>query len=134
MTAYNLMTPTLLNDFKDVNFYPSGINIPDKSFDKLNENIYQIPDPNDSKKFILNRTLTKKETRAALYVIVNDDETCFDYPKNMIEVPIYKIVKSITDFSTNVRQDDEKFYKVGYTVADYISIRENTNEKIYHAD
>jgi hypothetical protein len=23
---------------------------------------------------------------------------------------------------------------VGYTVADYISIRENTNEKIYHAD
>jgi len=134
MTAYNLMTPKLLSDFKDVKLYPSGINIPDKCFNKLNQNIYQISDPNDPEKFIVNRTLTKKEIRAAMYVIVNDDETCFEFPKNMIEVPIYKILNSIVDTSDNIRQDNEPFYKVGYTVADYITIREDTNEKYYHAD
>ena len=45
-----------------------------------------------------------------------------------------KIINSISDVSDNVRQSDEQFYKIGYTVADYISIEEGTNEKFYHAD
>jgi len=78
--------------------------------------------------------LTKKEISSALYVIVNEDDLTLDFPNNMIEININKIINSTSDVSDNVRQSDEQFYKIGYTVADYISIEEGANEKFYHAD
>jgi len=134
LSAYNLMTPEMRIKFSNTKLYPTGINIPDKCFNMLCDNIYKIPNPDDPNNFIVNRKLTKKEIRSAMYVIVNDDETCFEFPKNMIEVPIYKILNSTIGFCDNIRQKNEPFYKVGYTVADYITIKEDTNEKYYHAD
>lgn len=134
LLAYNLMNQDLTSIFDNVNIYPSGINVPDKSFYSLKNTLYQIPDPNNPESFIVNRLLTKKEIRSALYVIVNEDDLSLDFPSSMIEIKINKIINSITDASDNVRQAKEQFYKIGYTIAEYVSIKEGTNEKFYHAD
>jgi len=134
LLAYNLMSQELASIFDNVKMYPTGINVPDKSFYSLKNTTYQIPDPNNPETFIVDRLLTKKEISSALYVIVNEDDLSLDFPNNMIEIKINKIINSTSDVSDNVRQSDEQFYKIGYTVADYISIEEGTNEKFYHAD
>jgi hypothetical protein len=128
------MNQELASIFDDVKMYPTGINVPDKSFYSLKNTSYQIPDPNNPETFIVDRLLTKKEISSALYVIVNEDDLTLDFPNNMIEININKIINSTSDVSNNVRQSNEQFYKIGYTVADYVSINEGTNEKFYHAD
>ena len=134
LLSHRLMTQDLVESFADVNIYPAGINVPDKSFYSLKDIVFQIPDPNNPELFILERKLTKKELREATYCIVSEEDIQSEFPKNMIEIKINKIINSTTENSDNVRQKNEPFSKVGYTVADYITINEGTNEKFYHAD
>lgn len=134
LLSHRLMTEDSAESFTDVNIYPTGINVPDKSFYSLRDTVFKIPDPDNPESFILNRKLTKKELREATYCIVSEEDIESEFPKNMIEIKINKIINSTTDNSDNIRQKNELFHKVGYTVADYISIHEDTNEKFYHAD
>lgn len=134
LISHNLMTKELEEKYKDVKLLVyGGIHVPDKSFNLLKSNEYTIYNPVDES-ILMKRCLTNKEIRAAMYVIVSEEDDHSEFPTKMIEVKINQIIKSITGLSTNRRQENEKFYELGYNVAKYVTVEEKTNEKIYYAD